>query len=100
MGVGISRGGGAVHPECDRGSCGGLSDRTHEGQRIGCQHDGQGVLTGSRGERKPGGGRTALRGGCWAWKHRQLMSFPKEDLADPVTATDYKDPDMVGWYEE
>jgi len=40
------------------------------------------------------------RGGCWAWKHRQLMSFPKEDLADPVTATDYKDPDMVGWYEE
>lgn len=40
------------------------------------------------------------RDGCWAWKHRQLMSFPKKDLADPVTATDYKDPDMVGWYEE
>ena len=42
----------------------------------------------------------AHRGGCWAWKHRQLMSNPKEDVADPVTRTDYKDPDMVGWYEE
>ena len=37
------------------------------------------------------------RGGCWAWKHRNLMSFPKEDLADPCTATDYKDPDLVGY---
>jgi len=37
--------------------------------------------------------------GCWAWKHRNLMSNPKRDVADPVTATDYKDPDLVG-YEE
>ena len=37
---------------------------------------------------------------CWAWKHRQLMSNPKREVADPVTRTDYKDPDMVGWYEE
>ena len=37
---------------------------------------------------------------CWAWKHRNLMSFPKLDVADPCTATDYKDPDLVGWYEE
>ena len=35
---------------------------------------------------------------CWAWKHRNLMSFPKKDLADPCTATDYKDPDLIGYW--
>lgn len=44
-------------------------------------------------------GKTPIghRGGCWAWKHRNLMSFPKLDVADPCTATDYKDPDLVGY---
>ena len=47
-----------------------------------------------------GGGDGCNTQRAWAWKHRQLMSNPKEDVADPVTRTDYKDPDMVGWYEE
>lgn len=44
-------------------------------------------------------GKTPMshKGECWAWKHRNLMSFPKLDVADPCTATDYKDPDLVGY---
>lgn len=63
---------------------------------------GEHVLHPSSGERRGNGNSTTSighRGGCWAWKHRNLMSFPKLDVADPCTATDYKDPDLVG-YEE
>lgn len=64
---------------------------------LGC--DSSESFKGSRRDGDSGILQMTQMGRCWAWKHRNLMSNPKRDVADPVTATDYKDPDLVG-YEE
>ena len=53
--------------------------------------DNHGDGTAKRGRVKPP---------CYAWKHRNRMSPPQHDVANTVTATDYKAPDIVCWEEE